>query len=161
MKVKEVMTPDPQACAPTNSAAEAAGLMWQCDCGVLPVVTDDGTVVGLITDRDICMAGALKGRALSDIAVEEVISGDVFSTSPDDDVRKALATMQDRKVRRVPVVNADGKLEGIVSLHDIVHQAIDSKGKATAIALAELIDAYKAISTASTSEQVKAAGRSA
>ena len=78
MKVKEIMTANAKACTPSNSLADAARLMWDNDCGILPVVTEGGKVIGLITDRDICMAAFTKGRNLSDIAVEDVISGTTF-----------------------------------------------------------------------------------
>src|SRR5262245_46362040 len=104
MKVKDIMTRNAKACTPTATLAEAAGFMWECDCGVIPIVAEGGKVIGLITDRDICMAAALNNRNLSNIAVEEVITGNVFTTSTEDDVRKALETMHDQKIRRLAVV---------------------------------------------------------
>src|SRR5262245_5492829 len=142
MKVKELMTTNPAACTSINTLADAAGLMWQNDCGILPVVADDGTVIGLITDRDICMAGALNGRQLADIAVEEVASGKVFACAPDDDVRAALNLMQENQIRRVPVVTADGTLEGMLSLNDIVLRAADGKAE---ISYADVMKTYKAV----------------
>src|SRR5258708_7678276 len=102
MKVKEILTTNPKVCTTTTNLAEAASFMWDYDCGILPVVGDEGRVVGLITDRDICIAGATKNRNLSDIAVEETMTGKVYSCAPEDDVDKALDTMQQRKVRRLP-----------------------------------------------------------
>jgi CBS domain-containing protein len=146
MKVKEIMTPNAKACTPTDTLAAAARFMWDNDCGILPVVKDGGKVVGLITDRDICMAAAINNRNLSNIAVEDVISGKVYSASPDDDVRKALETMQERKIRRLPVVAADGTLDGMLSLNDLVLRAQEAKDKkAPDLAYADVVNTYKAI----------------
>ncbi len=145
MKVKEIMTPNAKACTPTDTLAAAARFMWDNDCGILPVVTDGGKVVGLITDRDICMAAAINSRNLSNIAVEDVISGKVYAASPDDDVRKALETMQERKVHRLPVVAGDGTLEGILSMNDVLLRAQEAKDKKADVTYAEVVNTYKAI----------------
>ncbi len=146
MKAKEIMTGNAKACTPTSNLAEAAGFMWDNDCGILPVVAQGGKVVGLITDRDICMAAATKNRHLENIAVEEVASGRVFSCKPDDDVHTALQTMQDKKIRRLPVVADDGTLEGILSMNDIVLKAQETTSKpATGISYGEVVSTYKAI----------------
>ena len=146
MKVKEIMTPNAKACTPTDTLAAAARFMWDNNCGILPVVKDGGKVVGLITDRDICMAAAINNRNLSNIAVEDVISGKVYSASADDDVRKALEIMQDRKIRRLPVVAGDGTLDGMLSLNDVVLRAQQAKDKENPdIAYADVVNTYKAI----------------
>jgi CBS domain-containing protein len=146
MKVKEIMTANPKACTLTNSLADAAGLMWENDCGILPVVAEGGRVVGLVTDRDICMAGALKGRQLANIAVEDAISGKVFSCKPDDDVRSALKTMQENSVRRLPVVAADGTLTGVLSMNDVVLKAEEAKEKkASELSYGDVMNTFKSI----------------
>ena len=146
MKVKEIMTVNPKACTATANLAEAASFMWDYDCGILPVVADGGRVVGLITDRDICIGGATKNRNLSNIAVEEIMTGKVYSCAPEDEVRKALETMQERKMRRLPVVAADGTLEGILSISDITLNAKETTGnKVPEISFRDLVRAYKAI----------------
>lgn len=146
MKVKDLMTTSPAACTPTNTLADAAGMMWQHDCGVLPVVTEGGKVVGLITDRDICMAALLNRRQLIHIAVEEVASGRVFACRDQDDVREALTTMQENKVRRLPVLDTQGYLEGMLSINDIVLRADESKDKKVPeIPYAEVMKTYKSI----------------
>ena len=146
MKVREVMSADPKACTLTDNLAVAAGLMWEKDCGILPVVAEGGKVVGLITDRDICMAAALKGRELANIAVEDTISGRVFSCKPDEDVRTALKTMQENKVRRLPVLAADGTLEGVLSLNDVVLKAEETKEKKVPdLSFSDVVSTYKSI----------------
>lgn len=145
MKVKEIMTASPKACSLSNNLADAAGLMWDNDCGILPVVAE-GKVVGLVTDRDICMAAALKGRQLTNIAVEETISGKVFSCKPDDDVHSALKTMQENKVRRLPVVAADGTLKGVLSMNDVVLKAEEAKEKKRPeLSYSDVVNTFKSI----------------
>ncbi len=124
MKVKEVMTADVRTCRPESNLAEAVKEMWEADCGVLPVVSTDGRVIGVITDRDICVAVATKGRTADRIAVREVILERVVHTClAGDDTTDALKTMQTYRVRRLPVIDAQGHVQGIVSLNDIVTHA--------------------------------------
>lgn len=146
MKVREVMNPNAKVCTLTDNLSAAAGLMWENDCGVLPVVAEGGKVVGLITDRDICMAANLQNRNLSNIAVEAVISGKIFACKPDDDIHNALKTMQENKVRRLAVVTADGKLEGILSMNDVVLKAEEAKEKkAPELSYADVVKTYQSI----------------
>jgi len=146
MKVKEIMTANPKACTTTTNLAEAASFMWDYDCGILPVVADGGTVVGLITDRDICIGGATKNGNLSNIAVEEIMTGKVYSCAPEDDVHKALDTMQQRKVRRLPVIAPDGTLEGILSINDVTLNAKETADKKVpGISFSDLAETYKAV----------------
>src|SRR5690349_21146707 len=105
MKVNEVMTPNAKAIWLTESLADAAKLMWENDCGVLPVIKDGRKVVGMITDRDICMATAMQDRNPSGISIEEVMTGEVYAVSPEDNIDQVLQTMQEHQVRRLPVVN--------------------------------------------------------
>src|SRR5262245_35647856 len=123
MKVKEVMTPGAKAVWLTESLSDAARFMWENDCGILPIIKDGRKVVGLITDRDICMAAAVRDRNPSNISVEEVMTGKVFAVEPDQDVNEALHIMREHEIRRLPVLNGEGELEGIVSMNDIVLHA--------------------------------------
>jgi len=146
MKVREVMCANATVCTLTDNLSAAAGLMWQNDCGILPVVAEGGKVVGLITDRDICMAANLNNRNLWNIAVEEVISGRVFACKPEDEIHSALKTMQEKKVRRLPVVAADGTLAGILSMNDVVLKAEESKEKKpTNLSYGDVVITYKSI----------------
>ena len=86
-------------------------------------------MVGVITDRDVCMATAMRDRPQSSISVEEVMTGTVYSVRPDDDVHKALSLMQEHKVRRLPVMNAKGELKGMLSMNDLVLKAEETNGK--------------------------------
>jgi CBS domain-containing protein len=130
MKVKDVMTRDVQVCTPDMNLAAAAMIMWENDCGCVPVMNpDDCRVIGVITDRDICIGVASKGRKASDITVTEVFSGNLYACNSEDNIRDALKLMRAEKVRRLPVISANGTLEGIVSMNDIVLHAEDARGK--------------------------------
>lgn len=129
MKVKDLMTSAVKSCSPTTDLAAAAKIMWEGDCGAVPVTDDRGKVVGIITDRDICIAAATRSRMEGEIPVQDVISKNLYTCAPGDDVRAALDTMRSRKVRRLPVVGHDGQLAGILSLHDIALQARSSRNQ--------------------------------
>jgi len=144
MKVKEVMTPGAKSIWLTQSLADAAQEMWENDCGALPVVKD-GQVVGIVTDRDICMAGAMRDRSLAKISVEEIMNQQVFAAEPDEDVKHALETMREHKIRRLPVLSPEGELEGIVSMNDIVLKAKSRNGKKPEIDYADVVKTYQAI----------------
>ena len=146
MKVEDVMNLNAKVCGLTDNLSAAAGLMWENDCGILPVIAQEGRVVGLITDRDICMAANLKNQHLWNIAVEDVISGDVYACKPEEDISSALKTMREKKVRRLPVIAEDGTLKGMLSMNDVALKAEESKDKKPAqLTYAEVVNTYKAI----------------
>ena len=97
--------------------------MWDNDCGALPVLDEKGAPVGIVTDRDICMASARRNRFPGDIAVREAMSPHPFVCKPEDDILAALSTMAARQVRRLPVVNREGSLVGIISISDVAAAA--------------------------------------
>lgn len=123
MKVEEVMVTDVKSCAPFDSLNTAAQIMWDNDCGCVPVVDQDSRAIAVITDRDICMAAYTQGVALKDSQVESAMSKQVFTCRPEDDLEEAENTMRLNHVRRLPVVDAEGKLAGIISLNDIAREA--------------------------------------
>jgi CBS domain-containing protein len=129
MKVEDVMTSDVKSCRPDINLAAVGVMMWEYDIGALPVVDDSGKAVGMITDRDIAIAVATKGRPASEIPASDVISGKVYFCHPNDDVHTALRTMRHEKVRRLPVVNDSGMLQGILCMNDIVLRAEEARGK--------------------------------
>ena len=146
MKVKDLQTSDVRSCTPDTNLAQAAQIMWDGDCGAVPVVDADRTLLGLITDRDICIATATRSAAPADLAVRDVMStGQVYFCRPEDDVRTVLATMGTHQVRRLPVIDRQSKLIGIVSLNDLVRRAEYRSG--ADVPAAELLDALRAIST--------------
>lgn len=147
MKVQDIMTSDVQCCGPDTNLAAAAKMMWDSDCGALPVLNVQGQVTGMITDRDICMATATKNKPASDITVWETVSGKAYTCHMSDDVHKALDIMKREKIRRLPVVDEDGMLQGIVAMNDFVLLAGEAKGgKSPAISYEDIVRAMKAIS---------------
>ena len=123
MIVKEVMSDKVTTCRPDTTLEAAAILMWDGDCGTVAVVDDEGKVTGIITDRDICMAVALQHKPAGEIQVQEVMSRHLFTCHPESDIMNALKTMSFQKVRRLPVINDSGQLEGIISIEDIIARA--------------------------------------
>lgn len=123
MTVRDLMTTEVRTCRPDTTLAEAVRDMFEGDCGVLPVVSDDGRIAGIITDRDICIAVATRGQPADRIAVREVAQSYVHTSLPNDETAAALQTMKRHRIRRLPVVDANGHLQGILSLNDIVTHA--------------------------------------
>jgi CBS domain-containing protein len=144
MKVRDIMTRDVAACVLDANLAEAATTMYRRNCGCLPVVSPDGHIAGLLTDRDIAIAVALRGRAADHIPVREVMTSFVYSCSPDDDIDDALSIMRIQKVRRLPVVDADGHILGLLSIDDVVLHASEADAGAAA---GHVIEALQGICT--------------
>jgi CBS domain-containing protein len=119
MKIKEIMTTDLRTCPPSATAADAARLMWDGDCGFLPVV-DEGKLTGVVTDRDLYIALATRNISASELRLGEVATRTVVTCAPEDDVHAALAEMKKSRVRRLPVLGFGGTILGIVSMNDIL-----------------------------------------
>jgi CBS domain-containing protein len=129
MNVAQLMTRIVETCRPDDSLAVAAGKMWDHDIGCLPVVAPDGRVTGIVTDRDICMAGYIQGRPPSDIPVSVAMSKDLYACRPDDALIEAEETMRSHQVRRLPVIDGEGKLVGMISLNDLAREAEREVGR--------------------------------
>ncbi len=123
LPVSSLMSSDVRCCSPEDSLSRAAQVLWESDCGVVPVVAADRTLLGVVTDRDICMAAYTRGQALAALSVASVISGSVYACNAEDTLDRALTIMRERQIRRVPVTTAEGKLAGIISLADIARWA--------------------------------------
>ncbi len=119
MKVEEICTRAARSCTRETSLADAADILWDADCGILPVVDEAGRVVGVVTDRDICMALALTGQPAADMPVGPLLGPVLHTCRLTDELRDALCTMRTRKVRRLPVVDGAGVLQGVLSLSDV------------------------------------------
>ena len=120
MKIRDIMTAAPVTCSRSTNLAEAAALMLDADCGILPVVDDQAKLIGIVTDRDMYIALATRNKQASQMTVGDVARTDVFTCSPDDDVHAALETMKQHRVRRLPVEGFGGTVAGIVSMNDIL-----------------------------------------
>ena len=121
MKVSDVMTRDVQTVRPDQPVQEAASFMLSADAGSIPV-TDGDRLVGMITDRDIAVRGVAKGYG-PDTPVRELMTDDVICVREDEDVEDVASKMSDAQVRRLPVVDSDERLCGIVSLGDLSREA--------------------------------------
>jgi CBS domain-containing protein len=141
MRVRDVMTRQARGISIEASAREAARLLREIDCGVLPVLRD-GVVAGVVTDRDLCLAVADLDRRPSEVPVERAMSWSVWSCRAEDTVESALATMRYRRVRRLPVLDARGALCGILALNDVI-QATGPKGGG--VAAAETVRTLQAV----------------
>ena len=122
MRVQDIMTSDPACCRPDSSIVEAARLMAEKDCGALPVVDETGAPVGVVTDRDICCRGVAEGKS-GETRVSEVMSSDVLTVAPEDDVSTCCNRMEERQVRRAVVTDGAGKCCGIVAQADVAREA--------------------------------------
>ncbi|KPP98890.1 CBS domain-containing protein [Marinobacter sp. HL-58] len=132
MLVKDAMISEVVSCTPESSLQEIATLMWDNDCGAVPITDDEQRPVGIVTDRDIAMAAALEHKPLWDIRAEQVSNGkEVFCCGPDDDIQEALGVMEQHEVRRLMVTNQYGQLAGILTMGDILSfaQATPSRSK--------------------------------
>jgi len=147
MQVEELMTRDMRACGRYDSLNTAAHIMWEHDCGCVPVVDGEQHVVGMVTDRDVCMAAYTQGQPLAAMAVNAAMAKEVYTCTPEDSVADVEAIMKARQVRRVPVVDAAGRLVGLLSLNDIARRAArerKTRGK-RAIAADEIVHTLGAI----------------
>lgn len=134
MRVEQVMTPNVEACRPGDSLDAAARIMWGRDCGCVPVVEPAGgsaRLVGIITDRDVCMAAYTQGRALPEIDVRSAMATQVYSCRPRDSLAGALKVMEKHQLRRLPVVDQDGRLVGLLSLADAAREAAREHARRT------------------------------
>jgi CBS domain-containing protein len=129
MNVGKLMNRVVETCRFEDSLAAAAARMWERDIGCLPVIGADGRVVGMITDRDICMAGYIQGCALQHIPVSVAMSKELYSCRADDALIEAEETMRSHQVRRLPVLDGDGKIAGIISLNDLAREAEREVGR--------------------------------
>jgi CBS domain-containing protein len=119
MRVREIMRREARFCHPWTPLADAGRMMAEVGCGVLPVVDLEQNVIGMVTDRDICLVLTARDRKASEIAVREVVRDDVFTCEAGDDIGDALAIMAACQVRRLAVLDEAAHLEGILSLDDV------------------------------------------
>jgi CBS domain-containing protein len=151
MRVEQLMSRTVKTCVPSDHLDRAASLMWDYDCGALPIVSDDGDagrVVGVLTDRDICMAAYTQGRTLRDIPVASAMARHVCTCRPTDTIAVALRVMETNQVHRLPVVDGDEHLVGMLSLADLWREAAREHGQAaravTEGAIGEAVEAIAA-----------------
>ena len=125
MKLNEIMTKNPATCEPRTPLSEVAKMMCDNDCGEIPVVSDRRSLkpVGVITDRDIACRAVGQGRNPLEMTAGDCMSGPVVTAELDDDVEEVARTLEQKRIRRVPVVDDEGRCVGIVSQADLALRA--------------------------------------
>ncbi len=128
MNVQQLMATKVKTCSLADTLNRAAELMWDGDCGCVPVVDGESHVMGILTDRDICMAAYTQGKALWELPVELAMNKKVWAIRPEETISAAEKLLAEKKVHRLPVVDQAGHLVGILSLSDIARQAACDRG---------------------------------
>jgi len=146
MKVGDVMKSKPSLCRPEDRLVEAGNLMAEVGCGALPVVDSERRLLGMLTDRDVCCAVARSDRKPSEMQVAEAMTAPARSCRAEDPIHQALETMQRYRVRRLPVIDAERRVEGVLSLDDIAAQAHATASDATDLTWRQVGEALQAIS---------------
>lgn len=129
MNASEMMTKDVQSCSPNDNLQRAAQIMWERDCGVVPVVDGANRVVGMVTDRDIAMAAYIQGQPLWQVPVSSAMARKVHGVRENDPIDVVETMMARVRVRRVPVLDGEGRLKGILSLNDLARHAHHAGGR--------------------------------
>lgn len=119
MEIRDLMTPDPACCRPTDSIQHVARMMATHHCGEIPVC-DGAKLVGVITDRDIALRVVAPGSIPRDVQAQEIMTSDVYTIRLQDSIEDALDTMEMNLVRRLPVLDSRDALVGIVSQTDLI-----------------------------------------
>jgi CBS domain-containing protein len=130
MRVSEVMTHDPACCVRTTSVRNAVRMMRALDIGFLPVIDELWTrkLMGVVTDRDLCLAALAEEHDPTLTTVEDCMATDLVTCTPDMDIREILETMTRHQIRRLPVVDRDSHVQGIVGISDLIrHNAADPR----------------------------------
>jgi CBS domain-containing protein len=123
MNIEGIMTRPVVTCNRNDTLDTAAKLMWEHDCGAVAVTDESGQLVGMITDRDICMATYTKARPPHAITTAEAMANQVFSAHKDDSIDAVETLMSEKQIRRIPVVNGDNRPIGMLSLNDLARHA--------------------------------------
>jgi CBS domain-containing protein len=147
MKVDRIMEKEVVTCGPEDSLDSIALLMWNHDCGAVPIVGSDRHPLGMITDRDIAMATALQHKPLWQIRAQEVSNGrKVVTCSSGASAEDAMRKMGEHGVRRLPVVDGDGRIQGLLSLDDaVLHSGLGKSGDSSSLPYEEVISALKEV----------------
>jgi CBS domain-containing protein len=126
MRIEQLMTRPTKTCRPDQTLREAAQMMWENDYGCLPVTAEDGSqrLLGIITDRDICMVMRFQGAAPNELRVADAMAKEAYACNPDDPVAEAKMIMREIRVRRLPVVDDSERVIGMISLAGLAREAV-------------------------------------
>lgn len=128
LHVRDVMRRGVRTCEPDHNLAQAGRMMAETGCYALPVLDAEGCVIGLLTDRDVCLTLSRRNRRPSNLSVREALPGRFPSCQADDLLRDGLETMRRHKVRRLAVVDDQHRLQGVLNLDDVLLQARIGRG---------------------------------
>lgn len=148
MKVSELMTHNVRICRPEDQLDTTAQIMWDNNCGCVPVVDENLKLVGVITDRDMCMGAYFQGKALHELTVSSAMSHRVVSCRPEDDVATAEKLLRDNQIHRLPVTDPEAKVVGVLSIDDIALEAArrPAEGRAPELTDSEIAHTLEAVS---------------
>jgi CBS-domain-containing membrane protein len=127
MHIKDIMSHPAVTCPAASTLDHAARLMWEFDCGIIPVVDDEGRLTGVITDRDICMAAYTQGRPIATIPVTTAMASHAVAVHGDDVIEQAEELMRENQIRRLPVLDGNGRPIGLVSMNDLARLAAQAR----------------------------------
>jgi CBS domain-containing protein len=139
MKVRDLMTTPVKTCRTTARLGDAAQVMLDAGCGCVPVVDSRGRLAGMITDRDVCLAVAARHQSPWEIPVRDVMSPNIVSAPVDAHVNAALVAMKENRIRRVPVVDDEGHVKGLISIDDAIRNTGIAKGRLPAEAVMDVL----------------------
>ena len=161
MKVKDLMTTPVKTCRTTALLGDAARIMLDAGCGCVPVVDWRGRLAGMLTDRDVCLAVAARHQSPWEIPVRDVMSPNIVSVPIDEHVDAALVAMKEHRVRRVPIVDEEGHVKGLISIDDAIRNTGLAPGTAAGGSGHRRAAAHlRAASSRRSSERPDAAGQS-
>ncbi len=121
MKIKELMTKEVGTANSGDSLAYAVAVMWQKDCGAVPIVDKDQRLVGVVTDRDVAIACATRNATPADIQTSQLCGSKLVTANQNESLKKVLKRMGSKRVRRIPITTDDGVLVGIFSISDAIN----------------------------------------
>jgi CBS domain-containing protein len=128
LQIHQLMTTAVRCCRPTDSLNDVARIMWEEDCGCVPVTDERGRVLGMVTDRDVCVAAYTQGLRLAELPAHLAMSQGAARCLPTDDLETALRAMAARQVHRLPVVDVEERVIGLLSLSDVLREVQVMKG---------------------------------
>lgn len=144
MKACDIMVSTPVVCRAESNLAVAAGLLWDHDCGALPVIDQANRPIGMITDRDICIAVGTRNKRAAEILVREVMTGKVFACDVSAEIHEALTCMKQNHVRRLIITERD-RVKGILSIDDIILNVQWSDHKDVALSFLDVIRVLRCV----------------
>jgi CBS domain-containing protein len=147
MKIEDVMTTDVRACGPNDSLSVAAQAMWEGDCGCLPVVDAHRRVIGMITDRDICMSAHLRGSPLWSLTVGDAMAKVVYGCKPSDKLATAADLMAEHQLRRLPIIDGDDKLVGVLTIGSLTQLVAGKRKKKSSLSPRDMVELMSTVTS--------------